>query len=277
MAAFRTFDDMQRKFLSSGKARLIALAGIFGIFLLFLFFKGCSSEIVTDFEYSIGQDTEWREINLLGKQRNLVAFNQDLLTQIAKTENLRFKMVPVYNHDLISDLEQERVRAILTTLAPGPVYEGQFVFSDPYFLTGPVLVIPSSSSVKEWEEIPKKIIGTEIRSPSIARFEKDPTVQKKFYDEILTALSDLSVYRIDGAIFPAIPAHTYVNTFYKNELKIVTPPLTGDGIRLVAKKNEIGELLVSKFNEGLKAVQESGAYAGMLERWGLVNVDRIQE
>ena len=68
--------------------------------------------------------------------------------------------------------------------------------------------------------------------------------------------------------------YTYVHTFYKNELKIATLPLTDKGIRLAAQRNEAGKELVERFNQGIAVLKANGEYHKLLERWGLVDTSR---
>ena len=276
MSNLRTLSEMKSKLLSSKKAPYLFLGILIGLILLFMV-RSCVPDFSQEISYKIGQDTRWQDILLLGKQRNLVAFNQDLLTVIGKRQNLKIKIYPIYQKDLIKDLEQQQVDGILTTLFPSPNYESRFLFSEPYFLTGPVLIIPESISLDEWNKIPKKIIGTYLKVNELKSLSSliGSDAQFKFYTDILAAFKDLAGQKIDGAIFPAIPSYTYVKTFYTNELKIASNPLNLEGIRLVVEKNEKGEMLISDFNEGLKDLKESGDYASMLDRWGLINVELI--
>lgn len=278
MSNLRSLSEMKAKLLSSKKAPYVFLGILIGLFFLFIA-RSCAPDFSQETPYKIGQDTRWQDIILLGKQRNLVAFNQDLLTEIAKSKDLKIKIYPIYQKDLLKDLEQQQVDGILTTLLPSANYENRFLFSEPYFMTGPVLIIPESISLNEWDKIPKKVIGTYLKVNELKTLYSliGSDAQFKFYTDILAAFKDLSRQKIDGAIFPAIPSYTYVNTFYLDELKIASNPLNAEGIRLVAEKNEKGENLIEDFNKGLKDLKESGDYVTMLGRWGLINVELIDK
>jgi polar amino acid transport system substrate-binding protein len=254
------------------KYRYIAIGVILGLFLLYLF-RSCSSDILMENRYIIGQDTNWNSLQLMGKERNLYAFNNELLTTIAKQEHFRVLLTAVSNP--LEELEKGELQGVLTNLQTSYLNENLFVFSDPYLLTGPVLITPSTLPVNGWNENRKKIVGVLKRSPMLLTLEQDSSIQIKIYDDILPALTDLRERRIDGAIFPAIPAYTYIQAFYKNELKITTLPLTDEGFRLVALKNEAGKSLIDKFNAGLREIKQKGDYNKMFERWGLINPENL--
>jgi polar amino acid transport system substrate-binding protein len=268
-----TFAEKDGGFVASKRNRYIALGCILGLFLFFLF--GSCSLNHKEKEYYIGQDSRWRHLNLMGKERNFAAFNNDLLVAIARKEKFDIRIIVIQSSELISELEKGKLQGALSTLEPSYLNVDRFLFSDPYFLTGPVLIIPSIAPIEGWNEKRKKIVGIPADSRLILQLEQDPTIQIKLYEDILHALADLNERRIDGAIFPLIPAYTYVTTFYKDELKIATLPLTEEGTRLVALKNEKGELLIKRFNEGLAALKQNGSYNKILERWGLINIEQI--
>ncbi len=255
------------------KYRYIGVGIILGLCILSIS-RGCTLYTLPEINYRIGQDSHWPGLYLMGKERNLFAFNKDLLTFIAKEENFRFHLLNSANP--IQELEKNLLQATLTTLQPSHLHENHLLFSHPYFLTGPVLIIPSHKSLNEWNENSKKIVGIEKSSSLISNLEQDPSIRIKFYEDILPALADLSEKYIDGAIFPAIPAYTYTQTFYKHRLRIATLPLTNEGIRLVSLKNPIGESLIKKFNQGLKLSKESGNYQKILESWDLANTEKIE-
>lgn len=286
MGSVHLVSEKDKNLFASKKNRYIALGCILGLALFFLF-RGCSLSETLEKEYTIGQDSRWRGTNLMGNERNLSAFNNDLLAAIAKQGKFRIRFIVTPTTELLPNLEQGKLQAILTTLQPSYLHENRLIFSDPYFLTGPVLIIPATAPIEGWNEKAKKIVGILPNSPVFLNLEQDPSIQLKLflekdpsiqiqlYDDTLKALSDLSARRIDGALIPAIPAYTYVRTFYKNELKVVTLPLSEEGVRLVALKNEEGELLIKHFNEGLAALKQNGTYKKMLEQWGLIDVEQM--
>lgn len=251
----------------------IAIGILLGLGLFYLF-RSWSFDTFSEATYSIGQDTRWLELHLMGKERHLSAFNQELLVAIAKQEHFYVSLSTIV--DPIAELEQGKVQGILTTLQPNYLNETHLIFSEPYFLTGPVLIISSISPLEGANEKGKKIVGIQRQSLKPLSLEQDPSIQIKLYDDILPALKDLSKRRIDGAIFPALLAYTYTQTFYKHELKVATLPLTDEGIRLATLKNHRGEGLIKKFNEGLENLKQNGIYNEMLKRWGFINTEQIE-
>lgn len=255
----------------SKKYRYVLMGALIGLSLFFLF-RSCNSGTLNEPDYRIGQDRSWIDLNITGKERNLSAFNSDLLTAIAKQKHFRIQFLEVYNP--LKDLENGKLDGILTTLQPSYLYENRLLFSNPYFISGPVLIIPSNGFPHGTEDH-RKIIAISHHSPMLINIEQDPTIQIKIYEDIIPALEDLRGKRIDGAIFPAMQAYIYTNAFYRNEFQIVSLPLTNEGLRLITVKNPDGEFLIQEFNEGLEKLKTDGTYEELLKRWGFVNLEQI--
>lgn len=253
------------------KGRYLIL-GIMLALAVILVINGCGINHLMETTYHIGQDNRWGTINLMGKEKNLTAFNNQLLSAIGKEEEIRLVVEIDPSADLINKLDNGELQGILTALQASYLHEERLLFSPPFFLTGPVLIIPLAAPLEGWNEKGKKIIGISHDSHLASTLEQDPTIQIKIYHDILKALTDLIERNIDGAIFPAIPSYTYVNAFYKTELKIATLPLTDEGVRLVVQNNEQGKELLELFNKGLTSLKENGTFTKLLDSWGFVNV-----
>lgn len=259
-------------FSNAKKYRYVLLGIILGLCCLYLF-RSCMRGTFPEASYRIGQNIRWQDVELMGKERNFTAFNNDLLLAMAKQEHVDISLVITSNPLL--ELNQGRVDGILTALKTSYLNENHLLFSEPYFLMGPVLIIPEVEPADGWNEQRKKIVGIPANTPHLLDLDDDPTVEVRLYHDILKALADLSAKRIDAAIFPLLSAYTYTTTFYKNELRIGSLPLTNDGVRLVALKNKDGEELINQFNQFLRNIKENGTYDQLLKQWGWMSLEEI--
>lgn len=263
--------------LSFSKRKGFYLIGtLLAILALFFLTRTCSTT-VHKHHFRIGKDNRWFTLNLMGKEKNLTAFSDDLLWAIAKEEGFRITFFHSTPPELMTGLEQGTLDGILSPLLPDSSLERKFEFSDPYILLGPVLVVPIGSDFDTWQEAKYKIIGILPKTSSIFEMRQDVSIQFHLYENALKALSDLENRQIDGVVLDAIAAYTYVNTFYKNRLRIATTPLTNEGFRLLTMNSAQGKALVEQFNDGLKKLKESGKYDELIKNWGLINPENIQE
>lgn len=261
-------------FLISKNGRYVSGTIAF-IIVCFLLMKTCSTSTPTKRTFHIGSDNNWNILNLMGKEKNLGAFVDELLTNIANQQKIRITLSYGRYEELLTDLEERLFDGILSNIQPDSASEHSLVFSEPFLLLGPVLVVPLTSKLNNWEELKYKIIGIQSQSPSIFEFTQDSSILIRLYDNILTALEDLDKGRIDGVILPVWPAYIYTRSFFQNRLKVATTPLSKEGLRLIGMKNQNGKDLIEHFNKGLEELKKNGTYDKLVTKWGLVNPENL--
>jgi len=240
-------------------------------FLVWGGFRACSAPRGPDPDqlYRIGRDPTWYPLNLMGKEKNVLAFSNDLLLTIAKRQKIRLELVGVNSSVLFEGLDRDEFQGVISSMMPNVLNNRRYDFSEPFFLVGPVLIVREDSNIKSLEEMKDRIIGIKSDVPVSLSISKYP-VYYKSYSSMTDAFNDLIQKRIDGMLMPILQADTYINTFHHNEFKVVTPPLTDEGLRLITRKNPIAEYLLDQFNEGLHQMYKDGAYAALLKKWDLV-------
>lgn len=221
--------------------------------------------------YSVTRDPTWYPSNLMGKEKNMTAFSDDLLMTIARTEGIRFHINNSSPDALLPGLLNQEYEMILTQIPPTLKLQETVVFSNPYFLLGPVLVTQIDSPITSIEEMNGKTIGIEAGSLLFFESQKYPSIIVTTYNNIFQALGALDADKIDGVLMGAFPAHIYTKTFYPTRLRVATSPLTQDGLRLAALKKGTNEKLIKEFNDDLEKMHEDGSYDEMIKKWGLVN------
>ncbi len=246
-----------------GLALVVLLAG----FLV----HSCSQEETSIKTYTIARDPTWYPNNLMGKEKNMTAFSDDLILSIAKESKFHVHLANSSADALLAGMYAGEYNAIMTEYLPTSLAEETLLFSDLYFFLGPVLITQIDSPYKSIEDMSGKTIGIEQGMSTLFDLQKYPSVVFSSYDNLFKALGALENDKIDGVLIDDFPAQVYVKTFYPNRLKVITPPLTKEGLRLVATKNPSNEKLIQAFNETLKKFLSNGYYDEMIKKWGLVN------
>lgn len=247
------------------------------IVIIFFLYKGCSNESAAQkpSTYRIARGESWPAANLMGKEKNFAAFIDDLFAKIAEDENIKISVFPTTTNSMQGKLLSGQIDGMISNLQPDTTNEQTLLFSSPFFIYGPVLVVPVTSELDTKEELNSRIIGMLSQDPQVLEITKDNTIQIKLYNNVFKALTDLSEKHIDGLILSALPAFIYTRTFYPGKLKIVTGPLNSEGIRLVVQKNEKGEVLIEKFNEGFQKLRADGSFEKLLSKWDIINPEKI--
>jgi polar amino acid transport system substrate-binding protein len=216
--------------------------------------------------YRIGVDPNWYSLEIPGKENNVTGFSNELLQAVSRSEKLQLTMVMVSWDNLLSGLNEGKYDAVLTPKEPRLFNQNTFDFSDVYLATGPVLVVPIKSPINSLEMLQGKEIAVQRGDPNMGLVEKSPGVLLRIYDSIPQALNDIVSEKIDGALIDILTAEGYVHDLYQNQLKVATPPLTNVGLRLVSLHNQATDL-IKKFNQGLAAAKQSGAYDKLAHKW----------
>lgn len=254
----------------NAKRVLISIAAL--VILFIIMSRSCSSKMHHG-TYHIAQDPFWYPLNLLGKESSVTAFADDLLIAISQKQSIPIEIISTSSYQLLEGLENENYDGALTALIPTPQTRVTFLFSNPFLTLGPVLIVLENSPIKSLSEMNDKIVGMGSDFSFIFDIAKYPQFIIKRYDIPTNALEDLVAGKIDGVIMGAFPAYTYANGGYKGKIKIISTPLTQEGLRLITLHNTAGEALIKNFNDGLDSLKKSGTYDALINKWGLVRTE----
>lgn len=245
------------------------------LFLLFLWLglRSCSNnEALKDHVFLIAADNKWFP-SLAGKEQYMQGFTTDLLQEISREEDFRFRFMPAGSSQIYSNLDRGMYDAAIGSLIPDIFHREKYTFSDPFYLLGPVLVVPEDSTIKTIQDLDGKSIGIRRGSSAVFILTGYPGIALVTFGNMNDALVSLLEDRLDAVIMDSMIAHYYMQGVFAGRLKVVTNPLTEDGLRMIVLHGDTGEYLIEKFNAGLKKVRENGTYRRLLQKWDLVNAD----
>jgi polar amino acid transport system substrate-binding protein len=235
---------------------------------LILFIRGCGNSIPSH-TYKIARDPTLYPLNVMGKERNILAFFDDLILEIALKEKFQVALLSMGPNSLESSVERGEYDAMLSSLQPTSLRKERLLFSDPIFYTGPVLIVPEHSKAKSIADMKGKRVGIQTNSVIIFNILDYPAVVTPFQSRT-AALEALAKGDLDGLVMELVAAYSYTESLYLGVLKVIGEPLTDDALRLVGNRSTAVKL-IEHFNEGLKDLMMDGQYEGLLLRWGLDN------
>lgn len=246
------------------------------VLLLAFTIRGCSkTHTVRKTSYQIGREIN-PQVELLGREKNLMAFTNDLMAAIASENHLRFQWVETNSSHLLDGLDNGSYDFILTALRPSNVSEEHYNFSELLFDLGPVLIVRQDSPISSLKQIQTKPIGISYGFPTNFNALRVPgfnayNMSFIYYNNMNRALDDLSNDHIDGVIMNAIPAYAVTQGLYANKLKVVTSPLNDEGLRIVSLKSSYLEVPLNAINESLDKMRQNGSYAALIHKWNLID------
>lgn len=258
-------NGINRKLVISIVAGLVVSVGL--VWLILRAFSGGYTPSVPT--YYIARDSTWYPIDLRGKEKNMVGFANDLIQEIAQMEGFKAQVFEVGRSGLLDGLNTGRYEGVFSSLQPNPVNRKQYAFSDPFYLLGPVIVVPKNSEVKSMQDLNGKILGIESGALQVFNIPEPPDIVIIPYDTVSTALDKLDSDVIDAVIMDVLRAYVFTEGFYSGRLKVATSPLNERGLRLISRNDPNSLLFVSQFNDALEKMKESGRYEELLDKWGL--------
>ncbi len=250
------------------------------IIIIILSMRACGRHHVgSNHTYIIGRDNSWNAMQLIGRERNLLAFTNDLLETIAHQAEFRFAWHDTTHDTLFEGLDDGSYDAILSSERPDIYNQQKYAFSELIIKFGPVLIVRQDAAISSLKQMQGLTIGVGYGLPLTfnAIRQSGANVYNLIfvtYPTINKALEALSKDRIDGVIMDALPAYTMLNKFYTGQLKIATPPLTDQGLRLISLKDEASETLINNFSEALRTLKKNGTYDSLIDKWDMVDPDR---
>lgn len=238
------------------------------IYLLFLLFASCSLGNFKSPTYKVALDPTWEAVNLPERSASLRAFSIELMEEIGKIENINVIVYDQSWSDLLPGLEHKDYNGILSNQEPYVFHEKTYDFSSSYLSIGPVLVIPFQKTNTSLDQIKEQEIGVIKGSSGALILQKYPDIIQREYDSIPQALSAVATGTLDGAVIDALNAYSYCHNLYQGKLKIATPPLNQEGLRLMTLHKNSSHL-IEAFNKGLTTLKKNGTYARLTQKWNL--------
>lgn len=237
-----------------------------GMVTFLLFLLSCDFSPFDKKTYTIARDPLWYPLMLMGKEAKILGFSDELVAAIAQLESFDFELVSANWDATLFSLENGKYDALLTTHQPQLSDADKFDFSEPYLLTGPVLVVQENSPIRSLEDMSYRVLGVVTNTEGMSVVDKYPGVVVHRYASPAIALDDLANDRIDGVFLGNIIAKTFCYNIYEGKLKVVSSPLDTQGIRLMTLKNKHPSL-IQYFDRGLDRLKEKGVYEQLINKW----------
>jgi len=237
------------------------------IFLFLLLLCACTSGRGSKI-YQIGRDPTWWPLDLAAQTLSVRGFSDELLQYIAKEEKIQIALYSAGGEALMVGLNREWADGVLSSLPPVPQTETVYDFSKPYLLTGPVLVVPASSKVTGLSDMSNSLIAVVDAAPLLTEMAQVSYLLIKPFPTTAAALAAVDAGAVQGAVVESLQAYSYLADLYDGRLKVATPPLDDQGLRLIVLKGKSEELM-KLFEKGLKKAIKNGTYKELAERWEL--------
>ncbi|MBB64209.1 MAG: amino acid ABC transporter substrate-binding protein [Waddliaceae bacterium] len=228
---------------------------------------GCSWPFQYD-SLRVGRDPTWYPLELHGRERNILAFSDELFQSIANDLGLSVEFIDTNWSSSVEGLHQGKFDALLTPLMPNPRNSTVYEFSELYFHTGPVLIVLEESPIGSLDDLFDQELSVQRGVSFSATVQLFPSLNITPYENYIVAIEELIAGKSEGVVLESVQAHAITQGLYKNRVRMIPPPLTKEGLRLVELKNG-KHGLVELFNHRLKELKSSGKLNELAKKWNL--------
>ncbi|MDR1470884.1 MAG: ABC transporter substrate-binding protein/permease [Synergistaceae bacterium] len=196
----------------------------------------------------------------------LIGFEVDIVNELAGYMGMKPEYVNNAWDNLIPGLERDLYDIAINGLEVTPEHEEAVNFSIPYYKTFLQLAVRRENrDITELEGCRGKVVGTLKESYAQMVLEELGDVEIRTYIVEANTYEDLANGRLDAALFDS-PIAIY-SAGFNPEIKFVGPPI-GEITYAIAVKKENRELL-SRVNEAIVHLRDSGKLRGIYDRWNL--------
>lgn len=209
--------------------------------------------------FVIGRDPYWSSIDLSNREPQVNAFINELSQEISNMGKGELEIQDGNLEYLERNMDAGCYQGILTIVNPSIANKDRYDFSSPIIFLGPVIIVRSNSKDSSLNDLEGKTIGISSFDKTVYVAQKIPCVIIKNYENLHFALHDLLAGKLDAVLMPTLQAKATISQRYPLTLKIASPPLSNEAIRLVVLKGKQRDLLTI-FNKGLKEMKKSGLF-----------------
>src|SRR5262249_34590397 len=119
--------------------------------------------------YTVARDASWAPFSFAGKETELAAFSDALLTAIANDQNFILHVQPTSPANLFIGLNNQEYDGVLSARVPEGSILKKYYFSPIYFPFGPVIIAKAHSDINAMGDLKGKLVGL-TASPELENF-----------------------------------------------------------------------------------------------------------
>ena len=254
---------------------LSLLAGL--IVVTTVFFAGCGSKSVSDWEYVkkngqmvVGLDDTFAPMGFRDKNDKLVGFDIDLARAVGKQLDIKIKFQPIDWDAKESELKSKNIDCIWNGMSATKERQEKMSLSDKY-LNNKIIIMSmkKDQNVKRVSDLNSKNIGTQADSAALETMKANKHYQDfqknvKEYKSYDDALMDMKAGRLDCIVIDQVLGE-YKNK-KMNETLYVSDFDFGDDFYAIGFRKEDKEL-TKKVNDALQALIDNGEAAKISKKW----------
>ena len=217
-------------------------------------FAGCSSTpaAAEKTKFIVGLDDSFPPMGFRDDSNNIVGFDVDLATEVANRLGMEVELKPIDWDAKVLELNSGSVDVLWNGVSITEERKQEMDFSRPYLANQQVIIVKADSDIADIASLAGKIVG----------LQKGSSVQE--YADNVTALTDLSIGRLDAVVLDEVVAR-YYETKEAGTYKVLDEAFAAEEYGIGFKKGNTD--LEEKVQKAFDEMIADGTAAKISEKW----------
>lgn len=214
----------------------------------------------------IGLDNTYPPMEFSDKKNNLVGYDIDMATAVAKKLGVTVKFVPTAWDGIFLALQSKKFDAIQSTVSITDERKQTMLFSDPYVFGGNAIFVKADNkTINSQADFKGKIIGCQIGTTGQITLEKMTGMKEvKKYNGMTDAFMDLKIGRVEAVVSDPMVGDYYI-AGQKGKFKRIKSMLTQEPIGVAFRKDE--KELRDAYQKAINELKKDGTLTKFSIKW----------
>ena len=220
--------------------------------------------------FTLGLDASFPPMGFTEADGTIAGYDIDLAKEVCRRLGLKFTAKPINWESKEMELSSGSIDCIWNGFTITEERKAAMSFTEAYLNNDQVLVVKADSDIYSLADAAGKNIGCQSGSSAEEAINDNPdfasSIKITYYEENLTALTDLEVGGVDGVVMDSVVANYTISTSNK-PLRVVDEALAKEGYGIGFRKDEAGAKLRDDVWNTLVEMSKDGTVAEISTKW----------
>jgi polar amino acid transport system substrate-binding protein len=212
--------------------------------------------------YAVGTDAAYAPFELQNEKAEIVGFDIDVVSAIAKKAGIEVKFVNTPWEGIFNTLQQGDRDLLVSSITITDERKQTMDFTDPYFDAQQLIAVKENSKVAKFDDLKKLKVGVQTGTTGdevVSKLQGKTSSNIKRFESTPLALKELEAGGVDAVVADNGVVINYVANNSGNKFKTVSDKAFAPEQYGIAVKKGNAELL-TMLNKGLADIKADGTY-----------------
>ena len=223
-------------------------------------------------KFVLGLDASFPPMGFTEADGSIVGYDIDLAKEVTKRLGLEFEAKPIDWSAKEMELNSGSIDCIWNGFTITEERVNAMSFTKAYLNNDQVLVVRAKSGISSLSDAKGLTVACQAGSSAEEAINHNKSFADSlksivYYEENLTALTDLKVGSVDGVVMDSIVARYMISTSNDDSLTVVEEPLAAEAYGIGFRKTEDGAKLRDDVEKTLLEMAKDGTIAKISTQW----------